>query len=255
MERQGKLEGKVAVVTGGGSGFGRAASELFAAEGAQVYVVDRDVETVKQVVASIGEQATAHTADVSSATEMEELARRVLAERGRVDVVFANAGIEGVGTAADLAEDDWDRVIDVNLKGVWLTSKYFLPAMVEQGSGSIVNTASIGGLIGVNGIFPYAAAKGGVLAMTRQMAADFSPSGIRVNAICPGTVVTPLVERNWVQKGQDVAEQVEKLVAIHPLRKAGEPSDVAAAALYLACDDSKWVTGQSLTVDGGRTMV
>ena len=255
MERQGKLLGKVAVVTGGGSGLGRAASDLFAAEGALVYVVDRDAGAAKRSAVETGERAIAHAADVSSATEMAQLARRVLADQGRVDVVFANAGIEGVGTAADLDEEDWDRVIDVNLKGVWLTSKYFLPTMVEQGSGSIVNTASIGGLIGVNGIFPYAAAKGGVLAMTRQMAADYSPSGIRVNAICPGTVVTPLVERNWVQKGQDVAEQVEKLVASHPLRKAGEPADIAAAALYLACDDSKWVTGQSITVDGGRTMV
>lgn len=255
MSRQGKLQDRVAVVTGGGSGFGLAATELFAAEGAHVYAVDRDAEAVKQAAAANGSRVTAHVADVSSATDMEALARRVLSEQGRVDVVFANAGIEGVGTAADLAEDDWDRVIDVNLKGVWLTSKYFLPAMVEQGSGAIVNTASIGGLIGVNAIFPYAAAKGGVLAMTRQMAADYSPSGIRVNAICPGTVVTPLVERNWVQKGVDVAEQVRKLVEVHPLRKAGEPADVAAAALYLACDDSKWVTGQSITVDGGRTMV
>ena len=170
-------------------------------------------------------------------------------------MVFANAGIEGVGSASDLSEETWHRVIDVNLMGVWLTSKFFLDPMAARGSGSIVNTASIGGLVGVQGILPYAAAKGGVIAMTRQMASDYSPRGIRVNAICPGTVVTPLVERNWSQKGMDVAVQTQRLAARHPLGRVGEVDDIASAALYLASNESSWVTGQTLTVDGGFTMM
>ena len=134
-------------------------------------------------------------------------------------------------------------------------SKYFLDGMVSRGSGSIVHTASIGGLVGVQGILPYAAAKGGVIAMTRQMAVDYSPRGIRVNAVCPGTVVTPLVERNWQQKGQDVDEQMARLAARHPLGRGGTVEDIAAAVLYLASDEASWVTGQTLTVDGGYTAV
>lgn len=251
----GRLADQVAVVTGGGSGFGRAAAARFAREGAHVYVVDLDHDGLEQTVLEIGDSATAHRADVSVSDDMETLSRTVLAEQGKVDVVFANAGIEGVGSAADLSEAAWRRVIDVNLMGVWLTSKFFLGAMVERGRGAIVNTASIGGLVGVQGILPYAAAKGGVIAMTRQMASDYAAHGVRVNAICPGTVVTPLVERNWAQKGQDVEEQTARVAARHPLGRAGEVEDIASAALYLACAESSWVTGQTLTVDGGYTMV
>jgi NAD(P)-dependent dehydrogenase (short-subunit alcohol dehydrogenase family) len=184
---------------------------------------------------------------------MAAMATAVLADAGRVDVIFANAGIEGVGTAADLDEDSWTRVLDVDLKGVWLTSKFFLKSMVDNGGGSIVNTASIGGLVGVPGIFPYAAAKGGVIALTRQMAVDYAGAGVRVNSVCPGTVVTPLVERNWRAKDLDVAEQTARLADRHPLGRAGTPDDVAAAVLFLASDEASWITGQALTVDGGVT--
>lgn len=255
MQAHGRLQDRVVVITGGGSGFGRAAAVMFAGEGARVYVVDRDGDAVDETLEVIGAAAVGCRADVTSSSDMEALSRQVVAEQGRVDVVFANAGIEGVGRAGDLAEDAWQRVIDVNLKGVWLTSKFFLEHMVAAGRGSIINTASIGALVGVTGIMPYAAAKGGVLAMSRQMATDYAQHGIRVNAICPGTVVTPLVERSWRGKGQDVETETARVAARHPLGRAGAPDDIASAALYLASDDSSWVTGQAITVDGGFTMV
>ncbi|MGX4694842.1 SDR family NAD(P)-dependent oxidoreductase [Streptomyces sp. JNUCC 63] len=246
--------GKVAVITGGASGLGLATVERFSEEGATVVAVDRDAEVLGKATGELP-GVSARVADVSSAEEMKELAESVLREHGRVDVVFANAGVEGVGTAGEVSEEHWQRVIDVNLTGVWLTSKFFLASMVEAGGGSVINTAGVGGLVGVAKIFPYAAAKGGVIAMTRQMAVDYSPHGVRVNAICPGTVVTPLVTRNWEQKGQNPQEQTERLAARHLVRRAGEPADVASTALFLASDDSSWVTGTTITVDGGHTAV
>lgn len=251
----GRLRGKVALITGGGSGFGQATGERFVREGARVHLVDRDEDAVRALAESLGGDAVAHVADVSEASEMEALASEVLASEARVDVVFANAGVEGVGSAADLDESDWARVIDINLKGVWLSSKWFLPRMVEQGGGAIVNTASIGGLVAVPRIFPYAAAKGGVVAMTRQMGLDYAPHGIRVNAICPGTVITPLVERNWLAKGEDLDERRAAAARAYPLGRVGEPEDVANAALFLASDEAAWITGHALVVDGGYTMV
>jgi NAD(P)-dependent dehydrogenase (short-subunit alcohol dehydrogenase family) len=249
----GRLEGKVAVITGAGSGLGRATAARFAREGARVHLVDRDGDAVRAVAADLGGTAVGHVADVSDAAGMEALAGEVLAG-DRVDIVFANAGIEGVGSAADLDEADWSRVIDVNLKGVWLSSKWFLPGMVEQGGGAIVNTASVGGLVGVRGIFPYAAAKGGVVAMTRQMGLDYAPHHVRVNAVCPGTVITPLVERNWAAKGLDLDERRAAAAGDVPLGRTGEPEDVANAVLFLASDEAAWVTGHALVVDGGYTM-
>lgn len=248
----GRFSGRSVVVTGGGSGFGRATASRFVAEGARVAVVDVDADAAHETAERLGGAALALHADVSSDADMAATAGRVLDEFGAVDVVFANAGIEGVGSAADLSVDDWNRVIGVNLTGVWLTAKYLLPAMVGSGSGSIVNTASIGGLVGVRGIFPYAAAKGGVIALTRQMAVDYAPHGIRVNAVCPGTVVTPLVERNWLGKGLDVQAQREVTAQRYPLGE-GAVDDVASAVLFLAGDEARWITGTTVTVDGGFT--
>lgn len=243
---------RTVLITGGGSGFGRATAARFVEEGARVALLDLHGGAVQAAAEALGDRVLPLVADVSSPEAMEAAAQRVLDEWGGVDVIFANAGIEGVGTAADLSITDWHKVIAVNLTGVWLTSKYLLPSMVERGSGSIINTASTGGLVGVPGIFPYAAAKGGVVGMTRQMAIDYAQWNIRVNAICPGAIVTPLVERNWRQKGLEVDEQTELLAQRYPLGR-GEISDVASTVLFLAGEESRWITGVALPIDGGYT--
>lgn len=261
----GRLAGKVALITGTASGFGRTSAIRFAEEGAAVACVDLAADgaesTAKEILAA-GGRAIAVAADVSRAADAERMTESTIEEFGRVDVVFANAGIAGPGNAMDLEEDAWDRVIDIDLKGVWLTSKYALRDMVARGSGVIVNTASVGGLVGVGGIFPYAAAKGGVIAMTRQLAVDFGGRGIRANAICPGTVPTPLVTETYLararSKGAEDVEQTARadldvMAAKYPIGRLGAVEDVAELAVFLAGDESSWMTGQALAVDGGYT--
>ncbi len=261
MAAQGRLTDKVALITGAGSGFGRASALRFAAEGARVACVDLDADAARRVAEQISEAggtAVALAADVSAAADAERMTEETLARFDRIDVVFANAGIPGSGDAADTTEEEWDRVIAVNLKGVWLTSRYALPHMVERRSGVIINQASVGGLIGIPGIFPYAAAKGGVVSITRQMAAAYAPDNIRVNAICPGGVYTPLVERSRQKRGLTAATVAEANAAAarhYPLGRLGTVEDIASLALFLASDEADWITGGIYTVDGGRSAV
>jgi NAD(P)-dependent dehydrogenase (short-subunit alcohol dehydrogenase family) len=265
MERTGRLAGKVALVTGAGSGFGEAAALRFAAEGASVSCVDVDAEAAKHVADKItadGGRGVGLSADVSSAADCQQMVADTAREFGEINVLFANAGIAGAGTAVELAEEDWDRVLGVNLKGVWLSAKYVLPAMVRRGHGSIVNTASIGGLVGVKGTLPYATAKGGVISMTKQMAADFSPYGVRINAICPSSVVTPLVRRTYAERAANASdpeaaaqEAMRQMARKHPMGHMGTVEDVANLALFLASDESGWITGSAMTVDGGYTAI
>jgi NAD(P)-dependent dehydrogenase (short-subunit alcohol dehydrogenase family) len=252
-----RLAGKVALITGAGSGLGRASALRFAAEGAAVACADLDESAAAQVASEVtkaGGKALAARVDVSSARHAEQMSRSVLDAFGHIDVVFANAGIPGTGSAATTAEADFDRVIAVNLKGVWLSSKFVLPHMIERGQGVIINQASMGGLVGIPGIFPYAAAKGGVIAMTRQMAVEFGPQGIRVNAICPGTIPTPLVAKSRAERaGSAPAADPGAALLRYPLRRLGEVDDVAALAVFLASDEAKWITGAVYPVDGGRS--
>lgn len=258
-----RLRGKVAIVTGGGSGIGEASSLLFAREGAAVVVADRDAAgaaRVADLILAAGGRAAPAVVDVTSEDDVVSMVD-VAHGFGRVDVLYANAGIAGSGRAGDLSVSEWQRVIDINLTGVWLSAKAVLPDMVN-GGGSIVNQASVGGLVGVGGIAAYAAAKAGVIGLTRQMAVDYGPDGVRVNAVCPGTVPTPLVRQTYEEGGGFAStldergafdDIMDKAKARFPIGRVGAVDDIAALALYLASDEASWTTGTAIPVDGGMT--
>lgn len=260
-----RLQGKVAIITGGASGLGEASVKAFCAEGASVVVVDRDGDGAERVVGEVaanGGTAFAMQADVTDEAALTAVAEGAYNRFGPVTTLFANAGIPGSGRAGDISLDDWDKVIAVNLTSVWLSSRAVLPQMIENGGGSIINQASVGGLVGVGGIASYAAAKAGVIGLTRQMAVDYGPSGIRVNAICPGTVPTPLVRKTYEEGGgfastqttpADFDEMMERNRGRYPIGKIGRPETIAMMAVYLASDESEWTTGTVIPVDGGMT--
>lgn len=254
-----RLSGLCAVVTGSASGLGRATARRFAEEGARVACVDLADgahETAARIVEG-GGQAIGVQADVSLPEDAQAMARRVTEELGDVDVVFAGAGVAGAGDAASTSMEQWHRVLSVNLTGKWLSFRYFLPRMAERGAGSVIVVASVGAVVGVPGIFPYAAAKGGCIAMARQAAIEYAPKGIRVNSIAPGTIPTPLVRESYSEGGgatagdRDVDAALLRAAARYPLGRLGEPDHVAALAVHLASPESSWTTGQNLVVDGG----
>ena len=257
----GRLAGKVAIVTGAGSGIGRAAATLFAAEGARVMCADINDRGVKDTAAVInkaaGKTAIAAKVDVTLPAEVERMVAETVKAFGRLDVLYANAGIGEAGNVVDLTFESWNRMIAVNLTSVWLSSKYALPHMIEAGGGSIVNQSSLAGLVGIAGIAHYSAAKAGVIGLTRQVAVEYGPKKIRCNAICPGTIFTPLVEAVWkgggglAGGGQDMAETRARSALRYPLGRLGEVADCANLALFLASDESSWITGYAVPLDGG----
>jgi NAD(P)-dependent dehydrogenase (short-subunit alcohol dehydrogenase family) len=251
----GRLEGKVAVVTGAGSGIGRAIAHRFAQEGASVVIaeVNRDAgASAASEIRAEGGSALFVPTDVSRAADVEAMVRRTVAEFGRLDVLVNNAAIQILGRLADTSEEDWDRLQSVNLKGVFLCSKYAIPEMVRTGGGSIVNIASVLGLVGDPDLAAYCAAKGGVLALTKAAALAYGPAGIRVNAICPGDVDTPMV-RDYFNKDPDPEALRRRISSEYALRRIAEPREIAEAALFLASDASSFVTATALVIDGGLT--
>jgi NAD(P)-dependent dehydrogenase (short-subunit alcohol dehydrogenase family) len=248
----GRFAGRSILVTGSGSGIGRAAALLFAEEGGRVVVVDQDENEAQATATSIrqnGGEALAIGADVSREADCRGMVERAYAAYGRLDVAFNNAGIGASGFAvADEEEVAWSRLIDVNLKGIFLAMKYEIPAMVGAGGGAIVNTASVAGLVGERGIGAYSASKHGVVGLTRTAALDYIGQGVRINAVCPGATRTRMLA-NWFQD-----PKVEAFIlSRHPIGRIAEPEEIARAVLFLASDDASFIVGQALAVDGGLT--
>ena len=248
----GRFVDRVVLVTGAGSGIGRAAALLFAKEGGSVVVVDKDETDAQGTVALIhdaGGEAAAVRADVSREADCRAMVERALAAYGRLHVAFNNAGVGASGFAlADEEEVAFTRLIDVNLKGIFLAMKYEIPAMTMAGGGAIVNTASVAGLVGEKGIAAYSASKHGVIGLTRTAALDYIGQGVRINAVCPGATRTRMLA-DWFQD-----PKVEAFVlSRHPIGRIAEPEEIARAVLFLASDDASFVVGQALAVDGGLT--
>jgi NAD(P)-dependent dehydrogenase (short-subunit alcohol dehydrogenase family) len=253
--RTGRLAGKVAIITGAGSGIGRAAALLFAAEGAAVGVLDRDGAVAEQTTAMVtaaGGRALSLTADVSKAAEVSAAADAVAAAYGAIDVVYNNAGVDSRGSVAVAEEADWDRCFDVNVKGTYLMTQAAL-AHMGQG-GSIVNQGSVAGLVGVMNFAAYCAAKGAVVSLTRSMAVDLAGRGVRANVICPGTVYTPLMEPMLRARGDgDLDLGLQRTLVKYPIGRLGDVADIARVALFLASDEAAFMTGSVVAADGGMT--
>jgi len=248
-----EFEGKVALVTGGGSGIGRATALAFGREGARVVIGNRNVqrgeETVSMIRAS-GGTASFRRTDVLVAADIEALVKHAVSEYGGLDLAFNNAGIEGeVGLLADQTEANYDAVMDINVKGVWFSMKYEIPAMLDRGGGAIVNCASVAGLIGFPNIGIYIASKHAVIGLTKTAALEYSAQGIRVNAVNPAVIDTEMVDR--IAAGLSMAKN--DLSTLHPIGRLGRVEEVAEAVLWLCSGRASFVTGHSLLVDGGFT--
>jgi NAD(P)-dependent dehydrogenase (short-subunit alcohol dehydrogenase family) len=246
-----RLRNKVAIITGAASGIGRASAVLFTKEGAKVVAVDIREPSQDQRA----DEAIFIRADVTSSSGIKSMVGKAVEIYGKIDILFNNAGIfppEANKPVTEVSEELWDRVIDVNLKGVFNTSKHVIPEMIKAGGGSIINTASVLGLVSRTDRCVYSPSKGGVVLLTKSMAMDFARYNIRVNCVCPSLIETEMVE-GILEKARRDKEVWAEMMAKIPLGRPGKPEDVAYAALFLASDESKWITGSSLIVDGGYT--
>ena len=258
----GRLKGKTAMVVGAGSvgpgwGNGKATAVTFAREGAQVFCVDRNVAAAEEtvnIIKSEGNKASAFTADVSRASDVEAMVAACLKTYGRIDVLDNNVGIAEMGSVVEVTEAEWDRVFAVNLKSAFLAMKHVIPVMQKQGGGSIINISSIFGLVGSPGFAAYHASKGGVRLLTKSTAMAHAPEQIRCNSIHPGVIETPMLQAVIDRSEDPVAARAEWMKS-EPIGRFGRPEDIAYGALYLASDEAAFVTGSELVIDGGYTAV
>lgn len=246
-----EYEGKVALVTGGGSGIGRATALKFAALGAKVVVADineASAQATVREIADLGGEAAATAVDVADGTAVKAMVDFAVEQFGQLDCAFNNAGIEGEGgSVVDCTEENWARTIAIDLTGVWLCMKHEIPAMLATGGGTIVNTSSVAGLSGTPGLPAYGAAKHGVVGLTKGAAKEFAGRGIRINAVCPGVIETPMVDRLGANMG-GTKEAFDKL---HPIGRLGQPEEIAEAVIWLCSPSSSFVTGHAMALDGG----
>ena len=247
----GQLEGKVSLITGGGSGIGKASALAFAREGSKVVVADVNVEGGEQTVRLIqdtGGEATFVRADVSISSDVSDMVSHAIQTYNRLDCAFNNAGVSGgPGRVHEYTEENWSRVLNINLTGVWLCMKYEIIQMLNQGGGAIVNTASVMGLVGGSRSPAYGATKHGVVGLTKTAAVDYAREAIRVNAVCPGYIRTPMIEQGvLLDPGGE-----ERVVSRHPMHRLGTPEEIAEAVVWLCSDAASFVTGHAMAVDGG----
>jgi NAD(P)-dependent dehydrogenase (short-subunit alcohol dehydrogenase family) len=247
-----RFEGRTALVTGGARGIGRATVIRLAEEGASVAFCDIDGDVGERTATEIGGAVRSYTCDIGDEAQVMEMTDRCRAELGPVTVLVNNAGVNANFESTTMTSEEWDRFFATDLKAAWLTAKYTVPAMREAGHGSIVNVSSMHGFMTLPGFFPYGAAKAGLIGLTRSMALDYGPQGIRVNAVCPGFVRTRLVQDS-IDRNPDREAAEQAMIAGIALRRIADAGEVAAAIAFLASDDASYVTGTSLMVDGGVT--
>ena len=247
-----RLENMKCVVTGGASGIGAATVRRFVREGADVCILDRDLVSAERLASECGGETFALELDVRQETAVRSAAERVLSRWGVIDALVNNAGSELNKTYDETTIDEWDRVLDTDLKGPWLLCKYFVPSMVEHGAGSVINVSSLNGLVGFPLSTAYGSAKGGLVVFTKDMAIELATSGVRINCVCPGVIQTPMMER-WTDLMPDKEEAKAMLRGVMPIGRMGTAEEVAGAILFFASEDSSLCQGAVLSVDGGFT--